>query len=271
MANKWLGRTSGWGEEVVGVKKWLASGVLGWSLFLASATAGAVTFSDSTFADADWTSRQLIVTGASPSSPSATFSAGQVGSGGTPGAYREVTQTYNGPNMVIVVAHMQNAAVYDPGVAGPVAGFNFSFDLNFFNYPGTCCGPSFAVGYAAVIKQGGNFYLGDSVVTVSASWVPFAIADQTAADFVLLNGDPLLPSSHPDFSATGSAITFGYATANGTAGASTTSTTSGLDNWVVSSIDLPEPSSLGVLAMGLVLLSCQPTVRRALGQVRRRA
>lgn len=265
----WVLETTTWDFDA-NMMKYLVGGLLGCSLLVASATAAAVTFSDSTFADPDWSSQQLILTGAFPSAPGATFSAGQVGSGGTPGAYREATQTYHGPNMAILVAHMRTASVYDPGLSGPVAGFNYSFDLNFFNFPGTCCSPSNAVGYAAVIEQGGNFYLGGSVVTVSASWVPFTITDQTAAHFVLLNGDPLLTSSHPDFSATGSAITFGYASANGTASASTTSTTSGLDNWVVSSIDLPEPSSLGLLALGLILLSSQPTMRRALGPVRSR-
>ncbi len=231
---------------------WMA---LGFALAGVPLQASATVFFDGTFADADWTSQQLIATGAFPSDPNATFSAGQVASGGNSGAYRTVTQTYQGPNQGIYVAHVNSTEVYDPSISGAIAGLSFGFDVDFFNYPGTCCGPSFAVGYAPLVQQGGSFFLGQTAIAIQPNWIAFALPNQTAADFVLMNGDPLLATSHPDFSATGGSFTIGYATFNGTAGASQTSTTSGLDNWSVTVNDIPEPSGVPMLVFGAVALA----------------
>ncbi len=207
----------------------------------------AAAWSDTSFANGDWSSQQLTVTGSTD--PGATYASGQAGTGGNPGAYRETTQTYRGPNLGIAVAHWAANELYDPGVSGAIGGFSFSFDLAFFNYPGSCCGPSFAVGYAPLLVQNGNFFRGNSVLTVSPAWASFSLPDQAAADFVLVNG-----TDNPDFSAAGGPIMLGYITFNGTSTASETSTTSGLDNWVVSTVDIPEPASLGTLAAALTVL-----------------
>src|SRR5260370_41881572 len=52
-----------------------------------------VTFYDGTFNDSDWTAVQIPYT---PAAQSATFTASQVLTGGNPGAYRFITQTYTG-------------------------------------------------------------------------------------------------------------------------------------------------------------------------------
>lgn len=218
----------------------------------------AAVFFDDTFANSDWTSQRVTLGGVFTSDPTATFSAGQVGSGGNTGAYRETTQTYTGPNLSVLIAHLNTAAVYNPGVSGAFAGANFSFDVNFFNYPGTCCSPSYAVGYAPVVEQGGTIYIGDTAVAVLAQWTSFAVSNQTESSFALpTEWQGPTQTAHPDFSAAGAPITFGYATYNGTGAPFTTSTTSGLDNFSVSTFDIPEPGSLFLLTAAVLGLAAR--------------
>lgn len=214
--------------------------------------AHAVTFTDADFANSDWTAQQLILTGSQPSDPTATFSAIQVGSGGSSGPYRQVTHTYQGPVQAIAVGHLQNNAVFSLNGA-QIDKVTVSFDLNFFNYPGTQPGASYAVGYSALAYQGGRFYLGPVDVTVSPTWASFT-RTLTASDFRLLNG-----IEAPDFSAGAGPVQFGFASLNGTASGARTTTISGIDNWQVSLAttpvaSVPEPGQWAMLIAGLGLV-----------------
>jgi hypothetical protein len=226
--------------------------ITAWLLVLTAGAAHAATFFDGTFNNSDWTEQQLILTGSEPSDPTATFSAGQVLSGGNPGAYLSTTQNYNGPNQSIAVSHLNGTEIWNPGASGGISSISYSFDLNFFNYPGTGSVPSNAVGYAPILYQSGNFYIGTEVVTVSPTWVSFSLSDLTATSFILLNG-----SSNPNFTISGAPITFGFGSLNGTCCDAPTTTISGLDNWsvTVDTATTPLPSTWFMLLSGFVGLS----------------
>jgi hypothetical protein len=214
-------------------------------LAVTAGTANATSFFDGTFNNSNWTEQQLILTDSEPSDPNATFSAGQVLSGGNPGAYLSTAQNYNGPNQSIAISHLNGTEIWNPGASGGISSISYSFDLNFFNYPGTGSVPSNAVGYSPILFQSGNFYIGTEVVTVSPTWVSFSLADLTATEFHLLNG-----SSNPNFTISGAPITFGFVSLNGTCCDAPTTTISGLDNWSVTVNTTPLPSAWLMLLSG---------------------
>jgi hypothetical protein len=77
----------------------------------------------------------------------------------------------------------------------------------------------------------------------------------TYNSFVKLSAAGFDLTAHPDFSSTGSPIQFGYASGSGTAGTSSGLTMSGVDNWSVDIIGVPEPSPLtllGIVTLGLI-------------------
>ncbi len=223
--------------------------VVVWNLLL-SFGAGAQTISDGDFSSG-WSSFLLTVTTPLPASdPSAMFVSTVIGSGGNPGGYLDTVQGYAGPNMGIHVAHMDANGTIDPAALGGLDGLTFSFDVNFFDYPGSPPAPSFAVGYRPLVEQGGVFFAGPTVVAVSPSWMSFVEPTAAASDFVSFNG-----TSAPDFSASGGLITVGFETWNGTGGPVWTSTHSGLDNFSVIVAPVPEPSGLIVLAGVAMLLT----------------
>ncbi len=201
----------------------------------------------------------MIQTVGQISDPYASFISSTVTTGGNPGGYIDTQMFYAGPNLGIHVAHMDSGAVVDLASLGGVSSLNFSFDAAFFNYPGTCCSPSFAVGYQPVVEQGGAYFLGNYVAAVSPGWVSFSLSNQGAGDFIVLNG-----TANPDFSSAGGDLTLGFVSFNGTGSAFSTSTHSGLDNFAVSTNAVAEPASLAVLAGAAGLLGGLRMRRRKL-------
>jgi hypothetical protein len=185
------------------------------SLFLAASTAivpeaGAavisqVVFSDSTYADADWTIVNQF----------GLISAGQQPTGGHPGSYRQVALGV-GQN-VPFVGQLNKTFVYDPSVSGAITGITYNIDLETTNAEGAT--------YFALLSQNGNLYV-ETMHTGNASpntWLNENIV-LDLADFALLRtntqGNALIidPNSRPDFSAGGSPITFGYEVTAGVPG-----------------------------------------------------
>jgi hypothetical protein len=73
----------------------------------------------------------------------------------------------------------------------------------------------------------------------------------TASDFVLITG---AGPAHPDFSATGAAIEFGFGSSNGSCCGGENTVVSGVDNFSVTThpaMAVPEPGSLAMLCLGL--------------------
>src|SRR5262244_199114 len=225
------------------------------SLFLAASIpivpeAGAavisqVVFSDGTYADADWTIVNQF----------GLISAGQQPTGGDPGTYRQVALAV-GQN-VPFVGQLNKTFVYNPSVSGAINGITYNIALETTNAEGAT--------YFALLSQNGNLYI-ETMHTGNASpntWLTENIV-LDLADFALertnTQGNALIidPNSPPDFSASGSPITFGYEVAAGGGGFFTSIT--GIDNdpiiLTVTPSAVPEPTTLllvGTMAVGLGL------------------
>jgi hypothetical protein len=204
-----------------------------------------VTFSDGTFADADWSSAKIADTTAGSA---ATFTAGQIATGGNPDAYRQTFHSYCTGYMA--VAHVRIGAVYDPGVNGPITGIDASYDLRHFLPPS-----GQAVSYKVLLLQDGNYYGSlPGSPTFLDSWLPFTETGLLASDFHLVSGSG--PAT-PNFGASGAPITVGYVTSNTSTGGCLTRT-SGIDNWSVtvhSLTPVPALPAWAGAALALVLVA----------------
>jgi len=236
------------------------------SLFLAASIAivpeaGAavfsqVVFSDGTYADADWTIVNQF----------GLISAGQQPTGGDPGTYRQVALAV-GQN-VPFVGQLNKTFVYNPSVSGAINGITYNIALETTNAEGAT--------YFALLSQSGNLYI-ETMHTGNASpntWLTENIVlDLT--DFALVRtntqGNALIidPNSRPDFSASGSPITFGYEVTAGGGGFFTSIT--GIDNdpiiLTVTPSAVPEPTTVVLSLTALVFMGIMCLRRRRTGAV----
>ena len=127
--------------------------------------AHAISFTDGTFNDADWTATKIQDTSSGSQS---SFTVQQVSTGGNPAAYREVSQTFgfNSPGMRLRVAHLRDGALYNPALNGAITTIDFSFDLNWLNPPLVTGG----VGYEPLLFQDNTYYRGPNVVITANAW-----------------------------------------------------------------------------------------------------
>lgn len=210
------------------------------------ANAATVTFSDGTFLDAQWptaTIADTLVGGG-------TLNATQILAGGNPDAYRQVGMpgTVSGA-MVFLVAHMFVPATWNPSIQGAINSLDWSYDITATDTgKGTSASPEFA----SLLLQNGIYYLATTSITgtLSTLWMPWNQSGLTADYFVPILAGGSLGYSHPDFSAAGGLIKFGFISI-----ADFSTSSGGIDNWqvVVNFTDAPEPSSMwlvgGVLAV----------------------
>ena len=149
-----------------------------------------VTFTDSTFGDADWTGSIVDQTGLP-----ASFVANQISSGGNPGPYRALSHVYGGPGSIIT-AHLQNAAVYNPSTQGAFTQLDASFDLLLLDG-----GVSGVVGYGVTVFQNGSYYIhAFSEIAEFESWTSHTNTGLTSSNFVLIQGGG---PAQPNFSSSG--------------------------------------------------------------------
>ena len=229
---------------------------LGLVLVCASiAWADTISFSDTEFANGDWTQVEEADTASS-----ATLTINQNSSGGNPGAYQRGTHTWTAASSVVYV-HLfspSGGASVDPSL-GAITSIDFSFDANvFLPLPTSTFDP--AVGFRFVVEQGGNYYINDSglVTSQSEGWETHSLSGLSAANFIALNGTGgATLGDNPDFSIGGGAVQFGYVTSN-TANQAFENEW-GVDNWSVtvntegtSTNPIPEPGTYALFGMALI-------------------
>ena len=228
----------------------LAGTVLTLVLSTVAGTAQAsMVYYDGVFNDSDWS--LTVVT--NTTGTGSTAQGFQVPTGGNPDEYREirhqllVTPPGNG---FLFSFHLNNNAFYTPSTQGPISYIDYSEDsINFV--PDTIV-PGNGQGSGLLILQNGNFYRQQNPILVMpysgySTWTANPAPGLLAADFaeVTLAG-VIIPSSNPDFSATGSIMQLGFH--RGNSGNGNYETDCGIDNWRVNIV--PEPASAALLALG---------------------
>ena len=181
--------------------------------------------SDDTFNDSDWKSSIQQNAADAPSS----FVAGQVASGGNPGAFRRVTHRLP---RVIGVAHINTTE--RASFQGGIASLDYDFDLANFSVPNPAS--SLPVSYYLALTQespaGDTYYVSSpsNVIPEGSGWIHYGRKGLTPANFGKVSGPG---PANPDFASSGGKIHFGYYTSNSNNGPSTLETISGIDNWMV--------------------------------------
>ncbi len=206
-----------------------AAGHLSWLILLlvgltTTRVSGNANFVDATFSNSNWSASKIVDTTAGAA---ATVSAFQNLSGGNPGAYREVDETCKTAGTMFV-AHFLGGAIYSPTSQGPIASIAFACDFIEFNPPSTGA----QVGFGLLLQQGGtNFIVFNT--SGSTSWFTTNQPVLNAASFFNVDtASGRRGNAHPDFSAQGSDMAFGYVTVT-TSSAGAITNQCGLDNYSV--------------------------------------
>ena len=221
-------------------------GLIALGIALCASTAAAdVTFNDTGFNDANW--QLMLIRGHVPaggqfvSDPSAgSVSVSQEARGGVLGAYRGVNIFVNdavGPIQNFVYSfHRPLGAVYNPSISGPIGCITYSeFSRTVSSSePGGChC----QIGSLALLQTGTVFVTtpGFPTPTAPSGWSPRQQILQKESDFCAMPGYLNGTCVHPDFSATGAPIEFGFIreNSNASAGSAGFTTVGGIDNWQV--------------------------------------
>jgi len=201
---------------------------------IAAGPAGAQSASDNTFLDANWALTQFTAGNGGSST------AAQSVAGGNPGAFRNVTDVLTtappGLNTIVLSTSIFTPFTYSPGVSGPIASLSYTEDAS-------CTAGCFGSGQSTgpSLQQGGNLYILSSSTVITgptAPWINHSLSGLTAADFGLVNvtsgGSIFDNTQHPNFSAAGAPIQFGFFRANGTSvGGLGYTLSAGIDNWAI--------------------------------------
>lgn len=211
---------------------------------IALTTHADVTFSDSEFSDADW---ELVVL---THQAGGTTSGAHSESGGCAGAYRSVITRVNDAAPLttsgIIGFHRKIGAVYSPSTQGAIAHLDYSECAAVFDGfgDGQATGPA--------LRQGGKVYV-HYLTTGVGPWHTIQARNLTATNFVLVSStsptNPYDSTQHPDFSASGATIEFGFWRGNFTSvGSSGYRITGGIDNWSVTvrSIGVSSPLEIRI-------------------------
>ena len=228
---------SGWRKEVKIMKHQhsavkIISSILFSLIFLISTQAtGRVEISDGEFSPTNWTSTTYHQETGTSLGTVTTLT-----SGGNPGSYREMQFLWNGgpaePRRIDVFFKYTPVS-YTPSAQGAIASIDVSEDGRIIS--DSHGAPTVSLPMRIALEQDGNIYqnlIAQSVVEsppFPGSWTTVAETGLTSAHFSLIHGTG---PSRPDFSATGSEISFGYIRANST-GVAVREIVTAIDNWQV--------------------------------------
>ena len=156
---------------------------------------------------ATWTSEII-----SPSSIGADSQSGPIPTGGFTGGYRKTTNilkpgTSTTP-YAVVAAHERGFA-WTPSSDGSIVLLDYSYRLrHLITLDGSST--SAAAGFAVLAKQGNVYYRTQWDNAYVDLWLSFGKTGLSAKDFTRVDGTP----GNPDFTCTGTPISFGYVTGN---------------------------------------------------------
>ena len=228
----------------------------------ATAPARALTVNIGDMNAADWTAVNVSHTGAS------TLSLSAAAGGGNPGSHWQhdwqVAGTLSGDVFGDRRANIYELASYSPATEGALGTLAVSFDFSRLASTFVNGGGGFL---SAAIEQGGRIFIQaiGTAEALSNDWLDHSFSSADADDWVEFG-----TSAHPDFSASGSTLRFGYryslnsicpAPANGRCSA--VSATAGVDNFRVTALaqapsTVPEPQGWALVLVALALLKGLP-------------
>jgi hypothetical protein len=186
-----------------------------------------VTFPDETFNAGEWNTVLELF------GPGGTASAEQVAEGGHPGAYRRISITLNSTQGSatagqVAVFSIKPGASYTPSTQGAIRSVDYSEDSILL------VGGGGGQTSAPALRQNGTIYTlvfgGGAFGTPDGAWTAHSITGLEQDDFRTLTS----ADEHPDFSANGTRIEFGFMRAISTPAGNVGGTrTGGIDNWEV--------------------------------------
>lgn len=191
-------------------------------------SATTVIFTDGDFAsgwtDVSGVTDDPVVPGTGPGTSSFNGSSVQA-SGGNPGAYRKTTHTITYGDR-IYSGGLNTSAVYTPATSGAISAIDFASDLQ---------DPDFGTsGWVLILEQNGTLYFAVRGLGFSSSaWESFTLKSLTEQDFDTTPPGLDPNNEHPDFSAGGGPIIFGYVMTNSLPGPGTKIVNHGIDNWSI--------------------------------------
>ena len=222
--------------------------------------ADAVTFSDSTFDDVDWTA--TVAHDTSPNPGATSFSAGQVATGGSgeppDSPYRFTDIDWIGPGGPFI-GHLLSGATWDPASQGAIARIDASFEVNVFNAPfigGTSVRPA--------ARQDGTWYRSfEPFIATLNSWTSKDFNDISFNKFGAGPGGSTL-----DTTFFGAPIEFGYVVNVNPSSPAILNNLSGVDNWTLTVTPIAVPAlpvwALASVAIALIGTGARnPTLRRS--------
>jgi hypothetical protein len=214
-------------------------GLISAAFLCASTSAAITTFTDGTFSNTNWSTTSLLTP---TSAAGSVTSAGQIATGGDPGSYWQVDiQVNGGSNNHVYAFSLDNAAQWTPSTQGAITLFTYG-EARSTTGAGQEFGPA--------ILQDGTYYYSFAGSGATSGWQAFPTTTFTSTNFV----SPTT-SIHPNFTATGDPITFGFVSINNTTDTAF-NTSADYDNWSVAltTTAVPEPTSMMLVLGGGALL-----------------